>query len=159
MSIHIRTVIFGLLLYVLSCISVLGCECEIRKHGKDFRKAIAVFTGTITAVNSPTAPADISDMRPQSSRLIELHVDARYKGSGSDTEHVWSYEIPSACGGFEFKVGEKYLLYVYRAEKGSHYVTTACTRSGPISANGKIADELRDLNRPSFRFWSRVWPF
>jgi hypothetical protein len=135
-----------------------ACTCDFRSHRTDFRNATAVFIGTVTEIADLTPPQDIRDMRPQLAHFLRVRVEKRYKGEL--TEQIWSYEIPYACGGFEFKVGDKYLLYVYKAEEGSRYASTSCTRSRNMAAGGELLeDELRDLNRWTFRFWSRVWPF
>jgi hypothetical protein len=160
MKIHLRKYICSFFLIVLVYSSAMACECEIHKHRIDFRRATAVFIGTVTSITEPAVPEDIEDMKPQFSRLIKLKVDKRYKGGSIENEAVWSYEIPYSCGGFTFEVGKQYLIYIYRAQKGSRYATTACTRSRPMESGGDLLnEELNDLNRWTFRTWAVIWPF
>ena len=157
---YFRLLLLPILVFGATCTAVLGCTCEFYKHRVDFRRASAVVLGVVTRISEDTIPHDITDMRPQFSRSLTLDVKKRWKGNKQQQEKIWSYEIPYSCGGFKFVVGEEYLLYVYKAEAGSRYVTTACGRSRPTSKGGDtLQEQLNDLNRWSFRFWSKIWPF
>ncbi len=160
MRFSVSKVVISILMIFAGYTQIRACVCEIVPHRTDFRRAVAVFTGTVSSVQNLSPPEDILAMQPQQTRHVSLVVGKRYKGAKTATEELWSYEIPLSCGGFQFQVGKGYLLYVKRAHGGSRYVPTACSPSGQLIARDDwLEARLIDLDKWTFRFWSRIWPF
>ena len=110
--------------------------------------AKAVFVGKVISIADPTLPAEglspkvFNLVRPIKVRFAVEHV---YRG-----RKIREVEIGTQTGGlewgYEFKVGERYLVYAQQAgDSRSGLVVKGCGRSRPIN---EATEDLKLLNGP-----------
>ena len=158
--------VFLIFLFVGICFQkTFACSCEFHSHKRDFRKAVIIFEGTVLDVrqdfslDSPI-PKDIKDFQAQITEHIKLSIDKSWKGNKKSEVEVWSLSYPYSCGGFRFTKGEKYLVYVFKAENGSLYAVTSCGRTRKFETNDEDRiKEIKQLDSFWFRFMARLNPF
>jgi hypothetical protein len=88
----------------------------------------------------------------------KFKIEKAWKGSWKSEVSVFSGR-DFACGGFDFRPGEKYLVYVLDVEKDL-VAFTACSRTRPYSRSSVEADkELKRLDSYWFRLFAKAIPF
>jgi hypothetical protein len=128
---------------------VLACSCP--SSGPPCQNAFqvdAVFAGTVRSISA--LPDDGPPLRPGEARIpLAVRVDfaavMTFRGIPAPTVSVVTPGSGPACG-YEFKQGERYLVYASRAADGTGLVTGICSRTRPLAA---ADDDLRFLQRLS----------
>lgn len=130
---------FGILILTVSV--AYACKPETPSQSQAFKKAAATFIGEVV---------DISDSDVQPIKGEEYFVKVKFKviqywkGRGNPEIIVHSEQGVLSCNLFQFRKGEKYLVYAY----GKHLVVfTGSSRSAPLSWDGYINDELKMLGK------------
>ncbi len=147
--------IFISLLIVLSAISVLGCQPVFQSHTKYFRKAKAVFAGTVVSIN--LNDSQDSEARKYNPYKIKFLVEKSWKGNKSEITVV-SDNGSGPCDQLQFRVGEKYLVYAFG--KSLTVTTYVGNRNRPLEkVNYNTTKELAELNNFWFRLKANFWWF
>jgi len=130
------------------------CTCNIQKHRADFRKAKSVFVGRVIDVDRKrTIPERLSGGVVYSAKF---EIEKAWKGSSKSEVAVFVWR-DFGCGGFDFQLSEKYLVYVFDNEWVAY---TACSRSRPyIRSSVETDKELKQLDSFWFRLCARLNPF
>jgi hypothetical protein len=141
------TLIFCVIL--ISAMPVIACDCfEILSHREEFRKSKAVFIGEVVKIeiSLPKVREKIPEwVRNELGDRITFRVIKSWKGSKTKKE-VWSDIMHLFCAGWDFKVGEKYLVYARRNNDllmGAEY----CFRTRPLeTTNKRELKEFKELD-------------
>ena len=137
---------------ILSATVAAACSCYSDSHEKTFRKTKAIFVGKLVSIG--TDEIKKGDFPPLHS--LTFDVEKKYKGAKAEKITVLTGN-PNMCSAFEFRAGEKYLLYV-RKIKDVPFVSSDCASS--VELNSTTAqDRMKDLNSFWFRLKSRLWIF
>jgi hypothetical protein len=127
------------------------CDCfEILSHRKEFNRSKAVFIGEVVRIETPTLTSGLveelpEDLRSQAGDRITLKVIKKYKGT-STTQLIWTDATHLLCNKWQFKVGEKYLIY---ARKFRNILIGAefCRRTRPLETTDPEKNkELKELD-------------
>jgi hypothetical protein len=140
---HIR--ITGLLFTLAACLlgagRALGCTCFTEAQPcHEYGRASAVFVGTVTGVVTHSRERDTDLYRTP--RVFRFSVEQSYLG-------VVGHEVEVATGmgggdcGYDFRPGEKYLVYANRSKDGARLTTSICMRTRPYHT---ASDDLQFLN-------------
>jgi len=130
---------FGLL--ILAASDSYACKPELPSQRQAFKKAASVFIGEVVDI------AD-SDFQPIKGKryfvIVKFKVIQYWKGRGGLEVKVHSEQGALSCNLFQFKKGEKFLVYAY----GKYLmVFTGSSRSAPLSWDGYVNDELKMLGK------------
>jgi hypothetical protein len=113
-----------------------ACSCMLSGPPCEaYFRVDAVFVGeaqTITTVDGPAG-------RPYQQRLITFATRRALRGVDGPTVRVTTGMGGGDCG-YNFTIGEQYLVYAYRSKDGAELGTGICTRTRPLS---QAADDLR----------------
>ena len=126
---------------MLTTESVFGCSCmggSTPCHA--FGGSSAVFVGTVIAVKTaernPAAKPSEVDWTP---RTFKFSVEQAYLGVEGAEVEVATGMGGGDCG-YDFKLGERYLVYAYRSGENNRLATGICTRTKPYAmANEDLA--------------------
>lgn len=132
-----------------------SCSCDIYLHRKDFREAKAIFIGRVVSISSN----EIGDAesRRQLPYAVKLFVEKMWKGRKSSEIAILSNNGTGGCGGFQFREGERFLVYAFGKELIAY---SACERSRPMSRESEeTAKDMKPLNSFWFRSRARLLPF
>lgn len=121
-------------------------RCFIQPLSDAVRGAKVIFVGKVTSISDPTFPAPpleakvLDLVRPVT---VQFTVERVYRGN-----QVSQIEVSTRTGGlewgYEFTVGEKYLVYAQANHNGG-LVVVPCGRTRPAS---QAAEDLRLLTAP-----------
>ncbi len=110
---------------------VQACSCVIFTPLEQFEMASTVFHGRVTAM-APFTPAAHSP-KPWLDSAVQFQVDTVWKGAVAENLVIAVVGANEACG-FEFDVGEEYLVY---ADGPPFYGTSWC--AGTMIFDGDVA--------------------
>jgi hypothetical protein len=121
-------------------------RCYVPTPTEALAGAKAVFVGKVISITDPTLPAEgisyrvFNLVRPVKVRFAVEHV---YRG-----RKIREIEVGTQTGGldwgYEFKVGERYLVYAQQAGDSKRgLVVKGCSRSRPVN---EAAEDLKLLN-------------
>jgi hypothetical protein len=130
---------------VASAGEALACSCMA--SGPPCQNAFqvdGVFAGTVLSISA--LPDEGPPLRPGESRIpqtvrVEFADVMAFRGVQGPALSVLTAGSGPACG-YTFKVGERYLVYASRNQKGTGFVTGICSRTRPLADAG---DDLRFL--------------
>jgi len=116
---------------LISSSNVLACTCGLGGGVpcQDFWLADAVFAGTVVANSTTTLEVDNLKF---ARRLVQLTVDQPIRGMESAEVEVFTGLGGTDCG-YDFKVGQRYLVYASRQGKEKRLFTSTCTRTRLLS--------------------------
>lgn len=109
-----------------------GSPCD------SYGSASAVFVGTVVGVRDKERPKDVATARRErdaglsewGSTFYKFSVEQPYLGvAGTEVEILTGYGS-SDCG-YEFKIGQRYLVYAHRSK--TNLTSSTCTRTKPLS--------------------------
>jgi hypothetical protein len=149
----IRLIVFAGLFITLSAAEAGACTCVIVKHRTEYRRARAVFIGEVISRDvRPTLPERLKDWGIDEE--VEFEVERIWKGPKVPRLRVFvDYDL-TGCGGFIFRVGQKYLIYAFEREL---VTSTACSRSRPLSwEDEQSRKEMRQLRSRVFRLFAKL---
>ena len=145
------------LLFVFGVSSSLACICVSDSLNKRFRKVKAIFIGKIT----DDEPEDKSLIQNNKKGLIILEVVKSWKGVNKEFIGVDfdATDLGASCPTlYKFDEDKEYLVFAYGKELKVQMVCSDTTLISP-EYNSTAQREIRQLDKFSFRFWSRVNPF
>jgi hypothetical protein len=145
--------IFTLFLVTLLTTTASACSCTSSDSPEQiFRKTQAVFLGRLISIGTD----EITKEGSSPLHSLTFEVEKKWKGTKGEKVKVFTNN-PNMCSAFEFREGQKYLLYV-RNVKEIAFVSSDCASS--VEANSGVAqDRIKDLNSFWFRLKSRLWIF
>jgi hypothetical protein len=134
----LHTLVVVAVLFFASSIS-LACTCNLPPMNKtekqlvelERKKSKAIFVGEVTEIIVPKTPAG----EPGWVAEVKFKVQRTWKGVELEEVRVFTANVCCICG-YEFKVGESYLVYAYGSDK---LHTDTCTRTS------RLADAETDL--------------
>jgi len=126
--------------FSLSTNTVNACSCAgTGSVCQSFGTATAVFVGTVVSARENRFPAGMTleERRKQADRTgddwapraFKFSVEQTFLGVGGTDIEVFTGSGGGDCG-FEFKVGQRYLVYAYQYKE--RLITTICTRTKPF---------------------------
>jgi hypothetical protein len=123
--------------YAFSCIETpLNTPIETQVT-ESLNKSSAVFTAKVlsASVNKKTFKKD-----------VKLLLIKSWKGKRTKTVIITTASNSAACG-FNFEVGQKYIIYAYR-DSNKKLSTNLCTRTAALGLNNdaEILDKLKKKN-------------
>ena len=135
---------FALLWLGLFTSEVIACSCnEPPVPCQAYWEASAVFIGTV--IDSSIITLQIEDNRRERQRLVRFSLDEAFRGVQGATAEVITGMWGGDCG-FEFKPGERYLIYAYRRQQDNKLHTSVCTRTRPVSKADEDLQYIRGLS-------------
>lgn len=136
MILSLRTIIISVaaavLVILLTASSAFSCSCISNGPPcQSFGNTAAVFIGTPTEVKQTTAKLTSSDEEyPQ--RLFTFQVQEPFRGVNTAQIEVRTGMGGGDCG-YNFRLGERYLVYASFDAANGLYGTSICTRTRPVS--------------------------
>ena len=125
-----------LLFFILSLKTIFACSCvQLSSPRQALKESDAVLIGKVTSIE----PMDNNYLD------VSLQTSVSWKGWTGDIMNVKTHSEGVPCG-FDFKVGEVYLVYANRLDDGSLHVSL-CSRTKRSSYEQAILDELKELGR------------
>lgn len=124
--------LISLLFFTFSAREIFACSCVLNEAPpaeqvkKAYKEATAVFSGKVVEV---VRDPDVFFVK------VKLRVEKSWKNKFTDEVTITTASNSAACG-FNFEVGEKYLLYT-RGER-DNLQTDICQRTSLLSKNGDI---------------------
>ena len=107
----------------------------------------AVFVGTPTGVSQTTVKADrVGDQFNYPQRLFTFRVEEAFRGVEAVEVQVMTGMGGGDCG-YNFQIGERYLVYAGRDANSDVYGTSICTRTRPLSEAGEDLEYIRNLSK------------
>lgn len=141
-------------LFVFNSDSVWACQPIIQRHTKYFRQSKSVFVGKVVNVTLNDNNAD-----QIFAYKIKFAIEKSWKGNKSEIE-VFSDNGSPPCGQVKFRIGESYLVYVFKSDKDLYVSTYVGNRNRPLSyENDRNKKEFAELNSFWFRLKSSLWIF
>jgi len=126
MKLRISSFAFVAAFVLLSATTGFSCTCAGSSPPcEEFWSVDAVFTGTV--VSSGEVSVGDGEFKREM-RLVHLTVDQPMRGMQSSAVDVVTGWGGGDCG-YGFKIGEHYLVYAYRDDKGKRLETSICTRT------------------------------
>jgi hypothetical protein len=126
----------AIVFFMLGASDVFGCSClvdnvksERKKVTASYKQATAVFYGEVTEV-----------IRRSDSLLVKFKVEIMWKGISTKEIVIRTAEHSAMCG-FNFEVGNKYL--VYAGGKSENLQTNICTRTSAQDADAKYLNKIK----------------
>ncbi len=118
------------LILILSATFILSqstqAKCELTLSiDKEFNRADTVFVGEVT---KKTETSITKNSRSYRGDIFTFLIEENFKGEQNSTLDVKSFAVSSESY-FNFKIGEKYLVYADRNSKTGDLIATACTRT------------------------------
>ena len=112
-----------------------ACQCmQPGPSCESFFQAPVVFAGTVRSVTqTPQVPQVMENIRVEFDEAIPL------RGSQGTTQTVFTSAGFGSCG-YDFKPGERYVVYAYRSKPGEPLRTSICSRTRPIA---EAAEDLQ----------------
>jgi hypothetical protein len=124
-----------------------ACDCaDPGPPCKAFANTPAVFAGRVIKIATISVKAPSGDLYED--RLIVLEVERSYRGSVSKNVEVVTGSGGADCG-YDFRMGEHYLVYAYPHPQSGKLYTGICQRTRPISDAGDDLDYLSKKDDPS----------
>ncbi|MCR2805542.1 hypothetical protein [Paenibacillus soyae] len=114
-----------------------ACSCAMNPSVNEAKlNSDAVFKGTVTSRDQPLKWFQRSSADPVT---WTFQVDEVWKGKVAPEIAVTSAESGASCG-YEFQVGQPYVVYAYK--NGDSLDVSLCSRTVPVSAAGQDLAEL-----------------
>jgi hypothetical protein len=115
---------------VFACSCIVSNEQSTRKKIKTaYNQASAVFFGEVTEVN-----------RQEGSVIVRFRVNSLWKGAAASEIIVRTAENSAMCG-FNFKIGETYMVYANGADDALQ--TNLCTRTAASYTDARYLNKLK----------------
>lgn len=111
---------------------------------QEYGRVSAVLVGTPIAVRMVSRPANSDSDDYWAPRTFTFSVETSFLG-------VSAAEIEVATGlgggdcGYDFKIGNRYVVYAYKSGKTGRLVTSICTRTNPLERATEDIEFLRSL--------------
>jgi hypothetical protein len=145
----------------LSAISIEACTIEIYSLKKRFRQANTVFIGKVTKIVDYQPSAKELSLMPKEFRdwkgfsKVTFEVSKTWKGSASSNQEfigVSAYICGCDIAPRVLKEGEEFLVFSPK----KNFVSVCDVGE---TKKDYVKDEIKSLNKFSFRFWASIYPF
>jgi hypothetical protein len=113
---------------------------------QEYGRASAVFVGTVVSVRTVPRPAnsDKDETEYWAPRRFKFFIEKSFLGlTGTETEV--STGLGGGDCGYDFKIGERYVVYAYQTGRTGRLVTSICSRTNPFESAKSDLDFLRSL--------------
>lgn len=128
---------------VLGAGRALGCTCVgPAPPCQAYGQASAVFVGTVTGLKTKKREGGSYDFTP---KVFRFSVERAFLGVSDREVEVATGAGGGACG-YNFRRGEKYLVYAHRGREGGPLSTSICSRTRPYRAAAEDLEFLNGLN-------------
>ena len=106
--------------------SAAACSCVRRENSEEaFQRATALFRGTVTAVEMPSAG-------DSNAVTVRVRVSTSWRGPIGPQAVVYTSRWSTACG-YDFAIGVEYLIYASGAE--DRLSKNTCARTGVYASH------------------------
>jgi hypothetical protein len=146
---HLRPIIISIaaaaLVTLLSPSAAFSCSCiGSGPPCQSFGNTAAVFVGTPIEVKQTTGKLTEGRDREYPLRIFTFRVDEPFRGVNAAQIEVRTGMGGGDCG-YEFNLGERYLVYAGFNSENGVYGTSICTRTRSVSEAAEDFDYLRGL--------------
>jgi hypothetical protein len=118
----------------------------------ELERADAVFAGT--ALDFQTGMRRVGATFMEEPRIFRLRVVAAWKAASAETVIVRTGSGGGDCG-YDFMLGDTYVVYAHRVGESDTLATSICTRTEPIE---RADEDLKELGAPALdRRAGRPW--
>jgi Carboxypeptidase regulatory-like domain len=143
-----RTVIISttaVLVVLLGASSAFCCSCiGPGPPCQSYGNTPAVFVGTALEVKQTSEKLIAGEDRQFPQRAFIFRIDEPFRGVNTAQVEVRTGMGGGDCG-YNFKLGERYLVYASFNATNGFYGTNICTRTRPVSDAGEDLDYIRGL--------------
>jgi hypothetical protein len=137
---------------LVACSPALAEACSCMLAGpacQAFWQTDAVFDGTVVAIEQTTRPELIHDTTfPVREKVVKLSARRSWKGVDPGPVEVVTGLGDGDCG-FDFVVGERYLVFARRRQTDGRLSASICTLTQPFSPTGDATTFVESLTKPS----------
>lgn len=127
--------ILQIFIFSLSPQTIYGCQCKPPSTDKlsvqvqnAYQKYTAVFSGKVI---------QIEQKHINSFKKVTFEVGKSWKSNLENEVFVTTADNGASCG-YNFKVGDKYLVYAYVNQEINALFTSGCTRTSPLKFNKDV---------------------
>ena len=147
-------IILASLIVTLPVNATPACDCfDYPEHLQAFREAKTIFIGQVVKIDENAARPE--GLKSEVSYAITFKVEKSWKGAKHSNLIAWEHAEHTFCSRWQFKVGEKYLVYA-KAYEGHLIVSGFCSRTRPLETNDATTlKEFKELNSPEFLLKAR----
>jgi hypothetical protein len=138
-------VVMAVLVILVSWSSAFSCTCISNGPPcQAYGNTAVVFVGTPIEVKTTTREnAGVESRYPQ--RLFTFRIEEHFRGLDAAQVEIRTGMGGGDCG-YDFKVGERYLVYASFNAANGLFATSICTRTRPVSAAGEDLEYIRGLS-------------
>ncbi|HEV3468120.1 MAG TPA: carboxypeptidase regulatory-like domain-containing protein [Pyrinomonadaceae bacterium] len=127
---------------LLSAGRASGCSCAVPGPPcQEYGRASAVFVGTVVGLQTSKRGGGRYEFAP---RVFRFSVEQAFSGVEGAEVEVATGRGGADCG-YNFRKGEKYLVYAYRGAEGGRLSTGICSRTRPYPAAAEDLEFLSGL--------------
>jgi hypothetical protein len=134
---NVKTIVrVALIVMVFSVTKAFGCSCGGGGAPcDDYGRAAAVFVGTPIALRmveqKPTR--NLEEIEYVLPRIFTFSVEQTFLGLPQTREIEVSTGMGGGDCGYDFKLGNRYLIYAFESSKSHRLTTSTCTRTRPFT--------------------------
>jgi len=145
---------------ILATASASACTCiEPPPPLEAMSRAEAVFLGVVVDADGPYPVPVGANAYRESNRWFRLRVIASWKGAEEETLVVTTGAGGGDCG-YNFRVGDVYLVYAHSRSRADTVSTSLCSRTRPVAyaRDDSVALGPPRLDRTAGRAWASFGP-
>jgi len=138
---------FSLVTIFLAARAVQACSCAGGASPcQEYGRVAAVFVGTPIAVRTVARPSspDQDELDYWAPRRFTFSIETSFLGVAS-TEAEVSTGLGGGDCGYDFKIGQRYVVYAYKSGKAGRLITSICTRTNLFDKATEDIEFLRTL--------------
>jgi hypothetical protein len=161
MKLRSKIALIAIAIAMLPCLadSARGCSCVgPQPPCQAYGAASAVFVGVVTQISKTSMKLGEGETaRAYPQRLIRFSLEQAFRGvEGKEAEIVTRFG-GGDCG-FEFKQGERYIVYAHRNTSDNSLVTGICSRTRLLAESTEDLEYIRGLSRaePGGRIYGTI---
>ena len=134
-------------LLLLGCsMTALACRClSFEPACQAFWKTDAVFSGKVISITPEPVPKHYGQEMPPN-RVVRFLVSEPFRGVNSSEIEIVTERGDGGCG-FEFQIGEQYIVYAHRRTTDNRLWTSICSRTSLSAKAKEDLAYLQDLSR------------
>jgi hypothetical protein len=107
-----------------------------------------VFDGRVVSIDPTSHDERLGDRVVQfPEKLVTLDVSQTWKGASPGRVQIVTASAGAACG-FEFKIGERYLVFAHQRSMDGRLGVSLCTNTYTFDGAGDLPEFLESLSRP-----------
>ncbi|MFW7381011.1 MAG: hypothetical protein ACOH5I_19505 [Oligoflexus sp.] len=135
----------GLMIFVLTSMALptqqsFACSCLPTSVQGAYKDSSVIFVGEVADAKYITESTSLDDKEAIHWEEVEVYfkIDKLYKGKTEVLDLALRTADNSAACGYQFDVGEKYLVYAYVVD--GQIATNLCTRTSPLKSKQAQSD-------------------